>query len=37
MDADERRARAARLGTLAAARTPRDWLADQIAAASAAS
>ena len=37
MDVDERRARASRLCELAAARTPRDWLADQIAAASAAS
>jgi trehalose 6-phosphate synthase len=35
MDADERAARAARLCRLAAARTPRHWLADQIAAASA--
>jgi trehalose 6-phosphate synthase len=35
MDADERHARAVRLCKLASARTPRDWLADQIAAASA--
>jgi len=35
MDAEERAARAARLAELAAARTPRHWLADQIAAASA--
>jgi trehalose 6-phosphate synthase len=37
MDADERAARAARLCDLAAARTPRHWLSDQIVAASAAS
>ena len=37
MDSDERQARAARLRDLASARTPRDWLADQTAAASAAS
>jgi trehalose 6-phosphate synthase len=33
MPADERRARATRLRELAAARTPRDWLDDQLAAA----
>jgi trehalose 6-phosphate synthase len=37
MDVDERATRAARLRELAAARTPRHWLADQIAAASASS
>ena len=37
MDVDERAARASRLCALAAARAPRDWLADQIAAASAVS
>jgi trehalose 6-phosphate synthase len=35
MDADERRTRAEQLSKRAAARTPRDWLDDQIAAASA--
>jgi trehalose 6-phosphate synthase len=37
MDVDERRARATQLCKLAAARTPRDWLADQIEAARASS
>jgi trehalose 6-phosphate synthase len=37
MDVDERQARASRLCELASARTPRHWLEDQIAAASAAS